>query len=100
MVPLLFHRFSRNVIYFSILRELAFTFAAAIAIGGVIISLSVVALDYALLIPLGLKCRYFYPRTLGEIFCSYVLLFGVLQIPVRYALYKIRTIDAIEDDLY
>lgn len=92
--------FSQTSIYFSILRELTFTFVAAIAIGGVIISLSVAALDYMLIIPLGLKCRYFYPQTLGEIFCSYVLLFGLLQIPVRYALYKIRTIDAIEDDLY
>lgn len=92
--------YSRRTIYFSILRELFFTFTAALLLGAAVISVSVVILDYTLITPLGLKCRYFYPETLMEILCSYVLIFGILQIPIRYALYKIRTIDAIEDDLY
>ncbi len=92
--------FSRKEIYFSIIRELLFTFAAALLLGGVLIAASVVILDYTMVKPQGLRCRYFYPETLGEILCSYVLLLGILQLPVRYALYRIRTIDAMEDDLY
>lgn len=92
--------FSRKELYFSILRELLFSFAAGLLIGGVVISFSAIILKYVMLEPQGLRCRYFHPQTLGEILCSYVLLLGVLQIPVRYALYRIRTIDAIDDDLY
>jgi len=92
--------FSRKTIYLSILRELLFTFVAAVVIGGVIIVAAELALDWTMIRPRGIKCRYFNPQALGEILCSYVLIFGILQIPVRYALYKVRTIDAIEDDLY
>ncbi len=92
--------FSRKELYFSILRELLFSFAAGLLIGGAVISFSAVVLKYVMLEPQGLRCRYFHPQTLGEILCSYVLLLGVLQIPIRYALYRIRTIDAIDDDLY
>lgn len=92
--------YARKTIYFSILRELLFTFLTALLIGGVIIVLSEVLLDAVMIQPLGLKCSYFYPETIGEILCSYVLIFGILQIPIRYGLYKIRTVDAIEDDLY
>ncbi|MDE7430783.1 MAG: hypothetical protein K2N34_02535 [Lachnospiraceae bacterium] len=92
--------YSRKTIYFSILRELLFSFGAALAIGGVLIVISMIILDHALIIPLGMRCRYFYPDILIQILCSYVFIFGVLQIPIRYALYKIQTVDAIEDDLY
>lgn len=92
--------FSRKEIYMAILRELLFTFAAALILGGVLIAVSVVVLDHVMIEPNGLRCRYFYPGTLGRILCTYMLLFGILQIPVRYALYRIRTIDAIEEDLY
>lgn len=92
--------YSRKTIYLSILRELLFTFVAAVIIGGVIIVAAELALDWTMIRPRGLKCRYFNSQALGEILCSYALIFGILQIPVRYALYKVRTIDAIEDDLY
>lgn len=92
--------YSRKAIYYSILRELLFTFVAALLCGAVIISVSVVLLDYLMIQPKGIRCRYFQPGTLAEILCTYVLLLGILQIPVRYALYRIRTIDAIDDDLF
>lgn len=91
--------FSRKEIYFAIMRELLFTFGFALLIGVVIIIASVFLLDYTMIKPQGLLCTYFQPKTLGEILCTYVLLIGVLQLPVRYALYRIRTIDAIDDDL-
>ena len=92
--------YSRKTIYFSILRELLFTFVAALLIGAVLIGISEVILYFTIVEPSGLKCRFFYPDVLFEILCTYVLLLGFLQLPVRIALWKIRTIDAIEDDLY
>ena len=92
--------YARRTIYFAILRELLFTFVSALVIGGVMISIAVIWLDAAMIQPNGLKCRYFSPSTLGEILCSYVMILGILQIPVRYALHKIRTVDALEEDMY
>lgn len=92
--------YSRKMIYLSILRELLFTFATAILIGGLIIGISEMVLYYGMIQTMGLKCNFFHGGALWEIFCSYALLFGILQIPIRYALFRIRTIDAMEDDLY
>lgn len=91
--------YSRREIYRSIMRELLFSIGIAIAIGLVLIVISVVAVDLIMLNPKGIRCRYFYPGTLAEILCSYVFLIGVLQIPIRFALKRIKTIDALEDDL-
>ena len=92
--------YSKKEIYCSILRELAFTFGLAIFIGAGLTMILVVGLDFGMIRPMGIRCRYFYPEIIMEILCSYMLLIGLLQIPIRYALYKIRTIDAMEDDLY
>lgn len=91
--------YSKKAIYFSIIRELLFTFAVSLFAGGIIIFLMEAVLDYCMIRPMGIKCRYFYPDVLMEIICSYVFLLGMLQLPVRYELYKIRTIDAMDDDL-
>jgi len=92
--------YSRKSIYDSILRELLFTFVVALVFGMILVFGSVVLLDYAMIQPKGLRCRYFQPETLGEILCTYGLLLGILQMPVRYALYRIRTIDALDDELF
>lgn len=92
--------YSRAEIYFSIQRELLFTFVSAVIFGGAVIAVLLPVLDLSVIKPLGLRVKYFHPKTLGEIFCTYALLFGLLQIPVRSALYRIRTADAFEDDLY
>lgn len=92
--------YSRRTIYFSIMRELLFTFITALLAGGAVIALSIIALDRIMMEPEGLRCRYFHPDTLRQILCSYVLILGILQIPVRYALGRIRTIDAMDDELH
>lgn len=92
--------YARRTVYMAILRELLFTFVAALAVGGVIIFGAELLLDAVMIQPNGLKCRYFSPSALGEILCSYVLIFGILQLPVRYALHKICTVDALEEDMY
>jgi len=92
--------YSRRSIYLSIMGELLFTFAAAIVAGIILTTAMVFALDAMMMKPRGIMCQYFYPDKIAEILCAFVLFFGLLQLPVRYALYKIRTIDAMEDDLY
>lgn len=92
--------YSRKSIYFSIMGELLFTFITAIIIGSLITAAMVFALDMIMMKPKGIACQYLYPDKIAEILCAFVLFFGLLQIPIRYALYKIRTIYAMEDDMY
>lgn len=92
--------YSRKSIYLAIIKELLFAFVIALLAGGILIVIGMILLDFVLIQPQGIRCRYFYFGCIEEILCSYVLLLGILQIPVRYALYKIQTVDAIEDDLY
>lgn len=92
--------YSRKTIYFSILRELLFTFVLSVAAGLVLSAATAVILDAVMLSPMGVRSRYISIDTVGSILCTYALLFAVLQLPVRYALYRIRTVDALEDDLY
>ena len=92
--------YSRRSIYLSIMGELLFTFIVAILAGTVITTAMVFVLDALMMSPKGMMCQYFYPDKILEILCAFVLFFGLLQLPIRYALYKIRTIDAMEDDLY
>ena len=92
--------YSRKSIYLSIMSELLFTFIVAIILGIIVTAGMVFALDMLMMKPRGIVCKYIYPDKIAEILCAFVLLLGLLQIPVRYAIYKIRTIDAMEDDLY
>ncbi len=92
--------YSRRSIYFSILRELLFDFISSLLIGGVMIVLLGKVLEMLVISPQGLFCRFWYPEALVQIFCAYTFLFGLLQIPVWSALYRIRTIDTMDDDMY
>ena len=92
--------YSRKAIYCSIICELLFTFITAVLIGIIIAFGLVLSLDAIMMKPNGIACQYLYPDKIIEIICAFVLFFGLLQIPIRYALYKIRTIDAMEDDIY
>lgn len=92
--------YSRRTIYFSIIRELLFSFITAILIGGLLIIFIGKILEMLIITSQGLFCRFWYPEVLAEILCAYTFLFGLLQIPVRFALYRIRTVDALDDDMY
>ncbi len=92
--------YSRKTIYGAVMRELLFTFGAAFLFGAMLSLLLALVLNGVMMVPQGLKCRIFHPKTIAEILCTYAFLLGILQIPVRYALARIRTVDAMEDDLY
>lgn len=91
--------FSRKEIYFAVMRELIMTFGAAAVLGAVLSAFLIVVLDNTMVRSLGLICRYWYPDTVLEIGCIFLVILAALQIPIRYALHRIRTIDAIDDDL-
>ncbi len=91
--------FSSKQIYFSIMRELLFTFLLAMIIGTVICVISIIVLDKTLISTLGLKCKYLSVTTIVQIIAANIIIYGLLQIPIRYALFKIKTVDAIDDDL-
>ncbi len=91
--------YSRKAVYYSILREMLFVFVTALLTAAVVSIILMKLLDIFLITELGLTCLYFIPETLIEILCAYIALFGILQIPVRFEIYKIKTIDAIDDDM-
>ncbi|MBQ4282731.1 MAG: ABC transporter permease, partial [Lachnospira sp.] len=91
--------FSRKEIYYSVMRELLITFGVAVVSGAVISLISMVVLDCTLVKSLGLRCNYWYPDTFFGVLCVFAVILALLQIPIRVALYRIRTIDAMDDDL-
>ncbi len=91
--------YSRKAVYFSIIRELVFTFITAFLIAVAVVILLMKILDILLITGLGLQCEYFLSNTLNQILCVYIALFGILQIPVRVEIFKIKTIDAADDDI-
>ncbi|MDE6210150.1 MAG: hypothetical protein K2M73_10835 [Lachnospiraceae bacterium] len=91
--------YGRKTIYFSILRELLFTFVIAFLSAIIVCAVLMKIMDITIITELGLRCTYFMPETLMEIVCVYVFLFALMQIPVRMEIYRIKTIDAIDDDM-
>ncbi len=92
--------YSRKAIYFSILREMLFYVTVAVIAGTALTVIGMVAVDMLLIAPMGLACNYLDYSVMGEIACGYAVVFVLLQLPIRLALYKIRTVDAMEEDLY
>lgn len=92
--------YSRKEIYFSILREMIFYFMVAVVSGTALTVIGMVTVDVLLVAPMGLACNYLDVSVMGEIVCGYAIVFALLQLPIRLALQKIRTVDAMEEDLY
>ena len=82
------------------MRELLFTFVLSFVIGIGITALSVVLIDLLYITPNGLNCKYLNLDAIKDVILDFLIFFAILQIPVRYALYRIKTIDALGDDLY
>lgn len=91
--------YGRKTIYFSIMRELLFIFALAFMSALAVCALSMRLLDIFVVSEMGLRCTYIMPDTFIRILCAYIALFGLMQIPVSMEISRIRTIDAIDDDM-
>ncbi len=92
--------YSRKAIYLSILREMLFYVTVAVIAGTALTVIGMIAVDALLIAPMGLACKYLDVSVMGEIVCGYAVVFVLLQLPIRLALQKIRTVDAMEEDLY
>ncbi|MBQ3546084.1 MAG: ABC transporter permease [Lachnospiraceae bacterium] len=92
--------YSRKDVYSLVMREVLITFLIAFVVGIILTVISVVSIDSLMLKAQGLKCKYIYPESITEILAAFIVLIGALQIPIRYALNRIKTVDAIEDDIY
>ena len=89
--------YSRKEIYGMIMREMLIMFLTGILIGA-ILTVAFMAVFEALIIePKGLISKWIMQDQLGRILGAFVMIIGILQIPVLVSIYKIRTIDMMED---
>jgi hypothetical protein len=77
-----------------------FYFVVAVVAGTALTLPGMWIVDALLVSPMGLACKYVNVSAVGEIVCGYAVVFALLQLPIRFALHKIRTVDAMEEDLY
>ncbi len=89
--------YSRKDVYSMMMRELFLVFGISMVIGVVLTVLAMVLMGEYLLAPLGLTYQYFYPEQIHAIVAVFAIIVGVLQMPVWVTLYKIKTIDRIEE---
>ena len=82
------------------MRELSFTFILSLVIGAAITALSVLLINVLYITPSGLLGNSLDTEAIKDVLRDFIVFFAILQIPVRYALYRIKTIDALGDDLY
>ena len=89
--------YSRKGIYYMMMRELMLIFGISMAVGAVIAIIAMIILGENLLAYLGLSYELWYPDQIVKIIAVFAAIVGVLQIPVLVTLYKIKTIDMIEE---
>ena len=89
--------YGRGEIYGMILREMAILFGLGAGVGLITSLIAASVIHWAIIEPRGLIGHVIYGGQIFKIAGTYVFLMGALQIPVLICLYKVRTIDAIED---
>lgn len=89
--------YGRSDIYGMMIREMLLIFGIGIAAGVLLSILLAVAINKTLIEPKGLVGHILYGDRLYGITATYVIIMGILQLPVLLNIYDIKTIDAIED---
>ncbi|MBP5490143.1 MAG: hypothetical protein J6Y10_06055 [Lachnospiraceae bacterium] len=89
--------YSRSEIYGMIMREMMLMFTAGILLGAAFSVGCIKVLEGIVIEPKGLVAKVFMKDQLLRILGAFVMIIGVLQIPVIVSVYKIKTIDLIED---
>lgn len=90
--------FSAREIYSLIIRELLATYAMAVVLGTAVSTAVVIAIKNLMMDPIGVMSLPFSPAAIIRTVSIVILIFGILQLPVIYAINKIKTIDAIEEE--
>ena len=89
--------YSRSAVYGMIMREMLMIFGTG-AVLGLLAGLGVAGILHRIVIEAkGLSCRILMPEQILRIFATYVLIMGMLQIPVVWSIHAVKTIDAIEE---
>ncbi len=89
--------YSKSEIYGMILREMAIMFCTGILLGAVVTVGTLFLMDAVVIEPKGLVADWFMKEHLLRILGAFACIIGVLQIPVIATVYKIKTIDLIDD---
>jgi ABC-type antimicrobial peptide transport system permease subunit len=79
-------------------RELLLSFSLAVLFASAVSTVFVILLKLLLIIPMGIMCTPFIPSEMLNILCILIMLFGILQIPLSFAMHRIKTIDAISEE--
>lgn len=89
--------FARKEIYGMIMREILIIFGTSIALGAIITIIIMLLMGNFVLDNMGLIYQYFYPKHLLRILAAFVVIVGLLQIPISITINNIKTIDLIEE---
>lgn len=89
--------YSKKDIYAMMMRELILIFAISIGLGIILTIVSMILLGENLLAYLGLLYKFYYSEQIFRQVAVFATIVGVLQIPMLVTLYKIRTVDLIEE---
>ena len=89
--------YSRSAVYGMIMREMLMIFGTG-AVLGLFAGLGGGWMLHRFMIEAkGLNCRVLMPEQIFRILSTYVLIMGILQIPVLWSINAVKTIDAIEE---
>ena len=89
--------YSKKEIYGMIMREMGIMFGVGVFLGALSAIVTMAVLDAALIRPAGLLSAWWYPQHIISILAAYAAVVGVLQIPILVTVFRIRTIDLMED---
>lgn len=89
--------FARQEVYGMIIREILLIFGGSICLGVVLTAGLEVTLAKIILDPLGLCYRYFYWEQFCKIITAFIVIIGLLQIPISVTVNSIKTIDRMEE---
>ena len=89
--------FSRAEVYGMIMREMGIIFGGGALLGAGLSLLGALLINKLLAVPMGLISRIWYPGEMMKYLVIYLMIMGVLQLPVLLSVNKIKTIDAIEE---
>lgn len=88
--------FGRKDVYGMIMREVLLIFGISLLLGAAVTVAVMIAFGNFVLEPMGLVYRYLYPENLFRILAAFVVIVGLLQIPISVTVNNVKTIDRIE----
>ena len=88
--------FSTGEIYLMALKEILICVGISILVGGVLMILTAKALSAFLYQPIGAYVSIWRPAAIPRILSVFLVLIGIIQIPLFTGMHKIQTIDTIE----